>query len=66
MSMMTFTHNPMACQDCDHRWDQQMLQWAPIPVVLAHWKTLRCPACGADWKRLSFVLRKEDAVDGSE
>jgi uncharacterized Zn ribbon protein len=60
MTEMTFTHSPMVCQACRHEWDQQMLQRAPVSVVVAHWKTLYCPKCGADWKRLAFVSRPEE------
>ena len=60
MTEMHFTHNPMVCQECKHHWDQQMLQWAPVSVIIAHWKSLRCPQCGANWRKIAFVTRKEE------
>ena len=60
MLEMTFSHTPMQCLDCDHSWDQQMLQMAPVSVVVAHWKTLYCPNCRADWKRIVIDCRPEE------
>lgn len=57
--LMTFSDSPMECLNCRHKWDQQMLQMAPISVVVAHWKSLRCPSCGANAKRLAFVCKPE-------
>lgn len=58
--MMSFSMSPMVCQSCRHEWEQQMLRWAPVGVCIAHWKTIRCPVCAANWRKIAFVTRKED------
>jgi Zn finger protein HypA/HybF involved in hydrogenase expression len=60
MLEMTFSHMTMQCLDCDHSWDQQMLQMAPVSVVVAHWKSLHCPSCGANAKRLVLIGSPEE------
>jgi len=60
MSEMTFSYNLMVCQECKHKWEQQMIQWAAVSVIVAHWKTVRCPQCGANWRKIAFVTWKED------
>jgi hypothetical protein len=59
MTEMTFSTSPMRCLQCEYEWDQQILQMAPVSLVVAHWKTIHCPDCGAGWKDLAFVCRPE-------
>ena len=52
---------PVRCNICRHEWPQQVIQWAPVNVIVAHWKTLRCPECGAGWKKLAFLCKPDSA-----
>lgn len=53
---MWIGHHPLLCRACHHEWEGEILQDVEISTWLAHTKALRCPKCGANWKRLSFKL----------
>ena len=44
----------MLCQGCENEWREPILYDVSISVWSEFVKNLRCPNCGADWRRLSF------------
>jgi DNA-directed RNA polymerase subunit RPC12/RpoP len=47
---------PLRCLSCHHEWIGELVMDAPANVVIASMRVLRCPNCGAGWKRV--VLRR--------
>lgn len=46
---------PFLCRQCNERFNLETLQDVIVDVWVRHIKTLRCPQCGATWRKLSFV-----------
>lgn len=42
------------CVSCQHEWLGEMLVEADVRAVTALMKTVYCPSCGADWKKVAF------------
>ena len=60
---MYIDNMPVVCLDCSHEWTCEIIQDAPLSVVIAGWKSLYCSKCGARWKRLAFRLVDPPPVD---
>lgn len=52
--MITTQLTPLVCRNCKHEWHTETLCHIPISVWVAHIRTLHCPVCRANYRKLSF------------
>lgn len=52
--MMWIDHTPLLCDFCHHEWEGEILQSVAVTAWVAHVKSIHCPKCGANWKRIRF------------
>jgi hypothetical protein len=60
---MHIATQPVSCLKCGEEWMAQVVQSAPVELVTASWKVLRCPACGAKWNKLAFIEKLTKAKE---
>lgn len=51
---MHIDEKPLHCMKCKHEWIGEMIVNAPVEVVVAAMKSMRCPSCGADARSVAF------------
>jgi rubredoxin len=56
---MLIIRRPFRCRSCDHLWDAETVNDAPAQLVIASWKALYCPNCGAGWRKLAFITQPD-------
>jgi hypothetical protein len=44
----------LICRQCSHRFGGDVVVEAPVSVFSASAKSLRCPSCGANYKKLDM------------
>lgn len=62
----TLQATPLVCEACGEKWSQKLIVNAPVSVMIAHWRSLQCPECGARWKRLAFRCDEQARRDVAE
>lgn len=50
---------PLVCGSCQHEWRAKLLGWVTVKVWIEYVKSLRCPECGAGYKKIAIRLKKE-------
>jgi hypothetical protein len=56
---MSAVLTPLRCLGCSHEWHEPIINNVRVAVWQAHVKSLTCPQCGANWRRLAFRLERE-------
>jgi hypothetical protein len=49
----------IACLDCGLIWAEKLIYAVVVDVWTAHVKSLRCPDCGAGYRRIAFWVPEE-------
>jgi len=52
---------PMICHKCKHEFEAEIVVGVAIEVFTAHLKTIYCPKCHSNWKKLAFLDRAPNA-----
>lgn len=65
--MITIDMRPFLCRKCGQKFEAEVLGNVAIDVWVAHTKNMRCPNCGAGYKKISFMLEQPpDESNGAD
>lgn len=53
---MTISRRPLHCRACDKNFMQEMLENVAIAVWATHVKSIRCPHCGVNFKKVDLLV----------